>query len=169
VGHPTKRDLLVALAMGCFIELGIWYPVFRADSEPAAAGSYPLLENLQQPGVRVAYFVGGKIWNLLKPHWSAYSSNLRHTILYVLAYLVSAIAFLFLIAMWSVVAFAVLQILSTQAGRITFLILGILLVIAAAFEFLIGVEIPLNPVAAAVFGIVLVAGAAAAKRRTLKG
>lgn len=90
------------------MEFSIWYPVYRSAFDPATAGEYPLLENLQQPGVRVAYFVAGIIWRFVEPHWSTYPAKIHHMILSVFAYLASAIAILFLIAMWSVIALALL-------------------------------------------------------------
>src|SRR5260370_16392396 len=63
VFRHTKRDLGIAFVLGCLMEFGIWYPVYRADSDPFTAGQYAWLERLQEPGVRVAYFA----WHILRP------------------------------------------------------------------------------------------------------
>ncbi len=93
VFRHTKRDLGIAFVLGCLMEFGIWYPVYRADSDPFTAGQYAWLERLQEPGVRVAYFA----WHILRPR--NYPAS---------AYLASACGFAVLVTLWSAAALTVL-------------------------------------------------------------
>jgi hypothetical protein len=60
VSKGLKRDLALALPLGALVELCLWYITYVNDSDLLTGGSYPLLNELQKPGVAVAFLSRGE-------------------------------------------------------------------------------------------------------------
>jgi hypothetical protein len=91
--------MAAAVLLGSLVELGIWYVMYVNASDPLTARSYPLLDQLQQPGVNVAFFVAWRVWRHFHPPypWTPYIG--------------SACGLATLVLMWSIAVFAALSII----------------------------------------------------------
>ena len=90
-----KRDLVLGLAFGIFVELSLWSFLHFALDDPETAERYLQLERLQEPGVKIGLAIARCSYAQLGNRLSIHLANIC--------------AFMVLVATWSLGAFAVLR------------------------------------------------------------